>query len=663
MSYQAGDILLNKYRVDSLVGRGAFGEVYHVTHLKLNAPRAVKIMRRDAPGIGSQDFQKARELFEFEAQLGARLDHPNVIKVYDFEEVEGELCLVMEYAQGGSLRDQLDKEGMLSIEEVVKLGLDVCEGLQTIHEQLKAVHRDLKPSNILFGENGTAKIADLGLAQVPDDTSRRSLLGSLAEAQPGTPLYMSPEQEISRGLLLPSSDIFSMGCVLFEVLTGIAYKDEYGARVSDHQPDVPPWLDEILTRTLAEQPGRVTRDDEDKSKRYRKVEHLQEAIQQGWDKAKGQKEPGRLRVLYERIPRWGWVSGIGVLFILLIAFVFRGIIYPLPTITPTTHTEAALIEIESTSTFANTTIPTSTRTPTNTIVITTSPTQTIPPTVTDTPTPTPTPTPMAGSTQISPMDGMVMIYIPKGEYEMGSDVEDSINECLNLYEEAVYTCVNSRFTDRHPAHSVSLEAYYIDKFEITNAQYANCVNEGVCTRPYLISMYESPQHTEHPVVLVNWYAANTYCEWRGARLPSEAEWEKAARGTDGRYYPWGKHFNGELTNFCDSSCTKYYSNRDYDDGENGIAPVGSYPDGASPYGVLDMAGNVGEWVADWYDENYYKNSPKENPLGPSSGSSRGVRGGSYYSNDNGVSVTSRSSYGPDFKTVYYGFRCVMDAEP
>jgi len=268
---------------------------------------------------------------------------------------------------------------------------------------------------------------------------------------------------------------------------------------------------------------------------------------------------------------------------------------------------------------------------------------------------------MAGATQISTVDGMVMVYIPSGEFLMGGDVDISMAECSNLIVSG--QCKDEWFEDEIPAHAVFLDDYYIDKFEVSNGQYAICVNEGVCDRPYLISMYEDPRYIEYPVVLINWFSANTYCEWRGARLPSEAEWEKAARGTDNRYYPWGNVFDGELTNFCDSSCSKYYSNHNYDDGYDNIAPVGSYPNGASPYGVLDMAGNVGEWVNDWYDKDYYVNSPKENPLGPSSGSSRVIRGGLYYSTGYGVGVTLRSSYGPDFKAVYYGFRCAMDTEP
>jgi len=312
MLYRPGDLLLNRYRVEAFVGQGAFGEVYHVTHELTHAARAIKVLRRDMPGVGSEDYRKAKERFTFEAALGMRLDHPHVIKVYEFEEREGELFLIMEYAPGGSLKDRLAGGKLLSVDETVKLGMELCEGLSAIHEKLQAVHRDIKPSNILFGADGEAKIADLGLAQVPGDESRRSLMGSLAGAHPGTPDYMSPEQEATKGYLLPTSDIFSLGCVLFEALTGKPYKTVYGSRVREHRENVPAWLDEIVARAVAEQPGRVPGDDADKAKRYHQVGQLRAALEQGWkeeltlreeERKRKEAEEKALREEHERLKR------------------------------------------------------------------------------------------------------------------------------------------------------------------------------------------------------------------------------------------------------------------------------------------------------------------------------------------------------------------------
>ena len=203
MPYQPGDILLNKYRIESHVGSGAFAEVYHATHLELKAPRALKVLRRDAPGLGSTEFRAYEDRFKLEAQLGAMLDHPNIVRVHDFERDGEALILVMEYCEDGSLASRLQeaqrKGERLAVDAVLQIGLEAAQGLAELHKR-DVVHRDLKPSNILFDSQGRAKVGDLGLAQTPHGPSMRSLL-SQAAPHPGTPGYMSPEQLDSRNYL------------------------------------------------------------------------------------------------------------------------------------------------------------------------------------------------------------------------------------------------------------------------------------------------------------------------------------------------------------------------------------------------------------------------------------------------------------------------------
>jgi formylglycine-generating enzyme required for sulfatase activity len=186
------------------------------------------------------------------------------------------------------------------------------------------------------------------------------------------------------------------------------------------------------------------------------------------------------------------------------------------------------------------------------------------------------------------------------------------------------------FADERPEHVVYLDAFWIDQTEVTNAQYWRCVDAGKCPEPGCWDQ-DNLNGPDQPVVCVNWGDAVIYAEWVGGRLPTEAEWEKACRGTREGVWPWGSIlFFPPPANQCDVNCPEEsFREENVDDGYAWTAPVGSFPAGVSPYGVLDMAGNVWEWTADWYDEGYYSDSPSENPRGPESGDDRVIRGGSF----------------------------------
>ena len=267
--------------------------------------------------------------------------------------------------------------------------------------------------------------------------------------------------------------------------------------------------------------------------------------------------------------------------------------------------------------------------PTNTTTFISSPTTT----VTSTPFPTATPYPNA----VRDNKNVEMVLIPAGSFVMGSNTGES---------------------DEKPEHTVYMDAYYIDKYEVSNEQYELCVLLNVCRRPIDVSSYQrlnyfgSPLFVNYPVINVTFEMARAYCEdWRGARLPTEAEWEKAARGSDGSTYPWGDEIDCSNANYRDKACGRV---RD-------TTPVTSFANGVSDYGVYNMSGNVWEWVKDWYSPAYYLNSPPINPTGPEHavvGIYYIKRGGSFRDEGQKLRTTNREKNDPTNYGSNLGFRCV-----
>jgi len=233
------------------------------------------------------------------------------------------------------------------------------------------------------------------------------------------------------------------------------------------------------------------------------------------------------------------------------------------------------------------------------------------------------------SATLTGQDGAPMVLVPAGEFTMGSDEGDD---------------------DEQPVHRVVLDSFYLDTFEVTNRRFAKFVAAIQSEPPWGFADQATPVvYAEQPVRWVNWLEATGYCLWAGKRLPTEAEWEKAARGPDGRPYPWGNE-----------PPTAAHAVFGLKEGDETVSPIGNRHQGRSPYGVHDLAGNLYEWVSDWYDDAFYATPPTRNPRGPVEGTVKGQRGGSYINSPYRLRSAFRTKADPTEHDPHVGFRCAQD---
>ncbi|MBK9600371.1 MAG: SUMF1/EgtB/PvdO family nonheme iron enzyme [Anaerolineales bacterium] len=641
---------IDRYEILELLGTGGMAMVYKAYDPRLEREVAIKIIRRSAfPPEVLDDMVKR---FEREAKSLAKLSHANIVKVLDYGEFEGSPYLVMEYFPGGTLKEKMGEP--VAWQDAARILLPVARGVEYAHDR-GIIHRDIKPANILMNEKGDPTLSDFGIAKLLQGESKNNLTASGAAV--GTPEYMAPEQWT--GETSTKTDMYSLGTILYEMITGRRpyVADTPGAvflkQVTEPLPlprkfnaNLPEMVEQFLLKTLDKDPSNRYEDfrafikeletllGDDTLSNMEKVAPKNTFEKEQWEKPTTQKTdrespPKQENAPRKKFPVFAGIGG-GVLLLLLIAFFA---LRNNPT-SDTTPTETSAPSADSTATA--TTVSVSNTEPT------------AGPQKLD-----------IGSVIISETDGMNLLYVPAGEFTMGNYADDAVLDCEKSKSEALneYNCSRELFLDEEPPAPVNLDAFWIDETEVTNEMYAECVAEGVCAQPTDISSstnasyYNNPAFKDFPVVYVDWNMAKTYCEWAGRRLPTEAEWEKAARGTDGRVYPWG--FEPPNSNLLSYSEGVYI--RD-------TAEVAESLDGRSFYGAYDMAGNVWEWVNSAYEKYPYDATDGREEF-KAVDEPRVMRGGSWRTNNSEVRSANRSGDLPTASYFSVGIRCARSEQP
>jgi formylglycine-generating enzyme required for sulfatase activity len=665
-----------------LLGQGGFGAVYRAWDIRLRHACAVK------ENLGPIELSRQ---FEREATILANLSHPHLPRVMDHFIVPGQgQYLVMDLVEGKDLQELVEaQQGPVPESQAVGWIVQAAEAVEYLHNQKPPIiHRDIKPANIILANSGNISLVDFGLSKIYDPQLKTTL-----GAHGVSPGY-SPQEQYGRGKTDIRSDIYALGATLYCLLTGIeppeSVQRNLGTTLTPPRAfstAISPLVEQAVLKAMEMQPV----------KRFQSVAAFKSAlIGASYPSVRRPQIQGSMQPISAgsqaaselnrvRLPRIFWVGLLIPVITIVVIFGFT-ILRGSSRKNGVTQSQTAPLELQSTYSIKTesgqvTPIPV-----TEPVVVTLNPLSDRLPEVyivaqgdtcselagrfnvtteeiwrmnnlpgsceqlsagqkllipdssdevIDLLSVTETSGIPAGTIRLASKDGMQLVYVPAGVFWRGSENDES----------------QSR-PDEKPKQAMYLDAFWLDRTEVTNSMYASCVRGGACEMPAQTSSqrnlfyYGQEAFDDYPVIYVSWSDAERYCRWAGRRLPSEAEWEKAARGVDSRIYPWGNvPASGRLAN--------------YDNQVGDSTRTGSYPGGASPYGVLDMAGNVAEWVADWFDPRYYLSTAVINPIGPDQGEFRVQRGGSWLSQAHVIRTAYRLRNYPSSNFEGIGFRCAV----
>ena len=604
------------------------GAIYSARRIHIGDTVAVKVLRPEVV----HDLQ-SRERFQREARAAAKLHHPNAVVVHDFgQDPDGTTYIVMELLEGRSLRQVLSTDRKIAPKEAVGILKQACAAIEAAH-RLGIIHRDIKPDNIILLDSHDGvphvKILDFGIAKLLDRTNETGELDpTLTQVGTvvGTPNYMSPEQ--CQGELLDArSDVYSLGVVLYEMLTGvqpftaknstgivIKHVTEKPRSLQMLNPELPTAVERVVLKALEKKPEARQQSAMDLAREFADAVNEQfapkpftpvplEPVATRFDTAPIQPAPTQvsqpaLAPQRSKLPLFASVGAVSVLLV-------GGLVWWLFFASATPQTPPGVQGVTA---------------------------QVPPPVLAE-------PPPSATAQTTQPPAGMLLIT--GGDFQMGRNDGNDLDQ---------------------PSFTATVRPFYLDVTEVTNKAYKKFLDETNYPPPPLWKTGTFSEGEEnHPVTDVTWEDANAYAKWAGKRLPSEEEWEFAARGKDGRLYPWGETYKPGAANINDDTAATSTDVK--------TQPVGSYTDGKSPFGVMDMAGNAFEWTASALKAYPGGKLPAETETYQNL---KVIRGGSWRSEPKQASTTYRRGWpatrkdwpeGINPNQIDYtaiGFRCAQD---